>query len=156
MQILGAKTTVQHGVNGLFSGLCATMARLLRVAFGCFFCFFLIHKTTAWVQKAPVKLMVPHPTPQHSFSNTCTRTQRCAPLSAVWAAVPSLAVTHSWNILFSPSPSPWCTGGGGNREILSRKCYTWATVCPMGKRLNVAPNAAPLADDAGNVLSEPV
>lgn len=95
---------------------------------------------TSWCPTPPLTLLL---------LNLHTHTQRCAQLSAVCADIPSLAVTHSQSILFSFSLS--LVHWGRKREILSHKCYTWATVCSTGKRLNVAPNAAPLADNAGNI-----
>lgn len=93
---------------------------------------------TAWVQKALMILMVP-PHPQHQ---TQTHTQRCTLLSAVWPDIPSLPVTHSWNILFSPSLSFSFSLVYPKSVFLSYKRYTWATVCPTGKRLNIEPGAA--------------
>lgn len=135
--------------------LCACF---LRVAFA-FVCFFFsVHmyiyiymlKTTSWGPKGSGETHGAPPHPSHSFSDTSTRTHKDA-LSCLQSGPTSLP--SRW-LIHRISYFPFALSlvhRGRKREILSRKCYTWATVCPTGKRLNVVPNTAPLTDNVGNI-----
>lgn len=126
---------MKQGIKTFFLLIVCSACMSVVVAFGCS-----VHKMTAWVQKALMILMVWPPPPQHQTQSHTHKDALCC-LQSGPTSLPSLWLIHgiSYFPLLFPSPSLWCTQ---KVFFLSYKCYTWATVCPTGKRLNIEPDAA--------------